>query len=70
MAGSLRWLCKPRQAVERAPAGHPISDNPAVDQIMNAGEAAFARRDLNEALTICAKALKRAAAEAARAWFH
>ena len=35
-----------------------FSDNPAVDQVMKAGEAAFARRDFDAALTAYAKALE------------
>jgi tetratricopeptide (TPR) repeat protein len=35
-----------------------FSDNPAVEQIMNAGEAAFARREFEEALKTYAKALE------------
>jgi Flp pilus assembly protein TadD len=35
-----------------------FSDNPAVEQVMNAGEAAFARRDFDEALKQYAKALE------------
>jgi Tfp pilus assembly protein PilF len=35
-----------------------FSDNPAVDQLMKAGEAAFARRDFDAALTAYAKALE------------
>jgi tetratricopeptide (TPR) repeat protein len=35
-----------------------FSDNPAVDLVMNAGEAAFARRDFDAALTAYAKALE------------
>ncbi len=35
-----------------------FSDNPAVDRVMNAGEAAFARRDFDAALTAYAKALQ------------
>ncbi len=35
-----------------------FSDNPAVDRVMNAGEAAFARRDFDAALTAYAKALE------------
>ena len=49
-----------RQLLRDLPANGAIrfSDNPAVEQVMNAGEAAFARRDFDEALTIYAKALK------------
>jgi tetratricopeptide (TPR) repeat protein len=48
-----------RQLLRDLPANGAVrfSDNPAVEQVMNAGEAAFARRDLDEALTIYAKAL-------------
>jgi hypothetical protein len=35
-----------------------FSDNPAVEQAMNAGEAAFARRDFDEALKSYSKALE------------
>jgi Flp pilus assembly protein TadD len=35
-----------------------FSDNPAVDRVMNAGEAAFAQRDFDAALTAYAKALE------------
>ncbi len=35
-----------------------FSDNPAVEQVMSAGEAAFARRDFDEALKDYAKALE------------
>jgi len=49
-----------RQLLRDLPANGAIgfSDNPAVEQVMNAGEAAFARRDLDEALTNYAKALE------------
>jgi Flp pilus assembly protein TadD len=49
-----------RQLLRDLPANGEIrfSDNPAVEQVMNAGEAAFARRDFDEALTIYAKALE------------
>jgi Flp pilus assembly protein TadD len=49
-----------RQLLQELPANGAIrfSDNPAVEQVMNAGEAAFARRDFDEALTIYAKALE------------
>jgi tetratricopeptide (TPR) repeat protein len=49
-----------RQLLGDLPASGAIrfSDNPAVEQIMNAGEAAFARRNFDEALTIYAKALE------------
>jgi tetratricopeptide (TPR) repeat protein len=48
-----------RQLLEELPASGAIkfSDNPAVEQAMNAGEAAFARRDFDEALKNYAKAL-------------
>ena len=49
-----------RQLLEELPANGAIkfSDNPAVEQAMNAGEAAFARRDFDEALKDYAKALE------------
>jgi tetratricopeptide (TPR) repeat protein len=49
-----------RQLLGELPANGAIkfSDNPAVEQVMNAGEAAFARRDLDEALKDYAKALE------------
>jgi len=49
-----------RQLLEELPASGAIkfSDNPAVEQAMNAGEAAFARRDFDEALKNYAKALE------------
>jgi tetratricopeptide (TPR) repeat protein len=49
-----------RQLLQELPANGAIrfSDNPAVEAVMNAGEAAFARRDFDEALTIYAKALE------------
>jgi tetratricopeptide (TPR) repeat protein len=49
-----------RQLLEELPASGAIkfSDNPAVEQAMNAGEAAFARRDFDEALKDYAKALE------------
>jgi tetratricopeptide (TPR) repeat protein len=49
-----------RQLFRDLPANGAIrfSDNPAVEQIMNAGEAAFARRNFDEALAIYAKALE------------
>jgi Flp pilus assembly protein TadD len=49
-----------RQLLRDLPANGEVrfSDNPAVEQVMNAGEAAFARRDFDEALTIYAKALE------------
>jgi tetratricopeptide (TPR) repeat protein len=49
-----------RQLFRDLPANGAIrfSDNPAVEQIMNAAEAAFARRNFDEALTIYAKALE------------
>jgi tetratricopeptide (TPR) repeat protein len=48
-----------RQLLEELPANGAIkfSDNSAVEQAMNAGEAAFARRDFDEALKNYAKAL-------------
>jgi tetratricopeptide (TPR) repeat protein len=49
-----------RQLLEELPANGAIkfSDNPAVEQAMNAGEAAFARREFDEALKDYAKALE------------
>jgi tetratricopeptide (TPR) repeat protein len=49
-----------RQLLGELPANGAIkfSDNPAVEQVMNAGEAAFARRDFDEALKDYAKALE------------
>jgi Flp pilus assembly protein TadD len=49
-----------RQLLRDLPANGAIrfSDNPAVERVMNAGEAAFARRDFDEALTDYAKALE------------
>jgi tetratricopeptide (TPR) repeat protein len=49
-----------RQLLRDLPANGAVkfSDNPAVQQVMNAGEAAFARRDFDEALSIYAKALE------------
>jgi tetratricopeptide (TPR) repeat protein len=49
-----------RQLLGNLPANGAIkfSDNPAVEQAMNAGEAAFARRDFGEALKDYAKALE------------
>ena len=49
-----------RQLVEELPANGAInfSDNPAVERAMNAGEAAFARRDFDEALKDYATALE------------
>jgi len=49
-----------RQLLEELPASGAIkfSDNPAVEQAMNAGEAAFARREFDEALKDYAKALE------------
>jgi len=49
-----------RQLLEELPAGGAIkfSDNPAVQQVMNAGEAAFARREFDEALKDYARALE------------
>jgi tetratricopeptide (TPR) repeat protein len=48
-----------RQLLDELPANGAIkfSDNPAVEQAMNAGEAAFARRDFDEALMSYSKAL-------------
>jgi tetratricopeptide (TPR) repeat protein len=48
-----------RQLLGELPANGAIkfSDNPSVDQAMNAGEAAFARRDFDEALKNYSKAL-------------
>lgn len=49
-----------RQLLEELPAngGIKFSDNPLVQQAMNAGEAAFARRDFDEALQEYARALE------------
>lgn len=49
-----------RQLLEELPANGAIkfSDNPAVEQALNAGEAAFARRDFDEAMKDYAKALE------------
>jgi Flp pilus assembly protein TadD len=49
-----------RQLLRELPANGAIrfSDNPAVERVMNAGEAAFARRDFDAALTAYAKALE------------
>lgn len=49
-----------RQLLEELPANGVIkfSDNPAVERAMNAGEAAFARRDFDEALKDYATALE------------
>jgi len=49
-----------RQLLQDLPADGAIkfSDNPAVERVMNAGEAAFARRDFDAALTAYAKALE------------
>jgi tetratricopeptide (TPR) repeat protein len=49
-----------RQLLRDLPANGAVrfSDSPAVEQVMNAGEAAFARRDFDEALTMYAKALE------------
>jgi tetratricopeptide (TPR) repeat protein len=49
-----------RQLLQELPADGAIefSDNPAVGQAMNAGEAAFARRDFDEALKYYATALQ------------
>ena len=48
-----------RQLLRDLPASGAIrfSDNPEVERVMTAGEAAFARRDFDEALTAYAKAL-------------
>ena len=49
-----------RQLLRDLPANGAIrfSDNPVVEQVMIAGEAAFARRDFDEALAVYAKALE------------
>jgi tetratricopeptide (TPR) repeat protein len=49
-----------RQLLEELPANGTIkfSDNPAVQETMNAGEAAFARREFDEALKDYSKALE------------
>jgi tetratricopeptide (TPR) repeat protein len=49
-----------RQLLDELPANGAIkfSDNPAVEQAMNAGEAAFAHRDFGEALKSYSKALE------------
>ena len=49
-----------RQLLNELPANGAIkfSDNPAVEQAMNAGEAAFARRDFDEAIKNYSKALE------------
>jgi tetratricopeptide (TPR) repeat protein len=49
-----------RQLLQDLPANGAVkfSDDPAVEQVMNAGEAAFARRDFDAALTAYAKALE------------
>lgn len=49
-----------RQLLEELPANGAIkfSDNPVVEQAMNAGEAAFARREFDDALKNYAKALE------------
>jgi tetratricopeptide (TPR) repeat protein len=49
-----------RQLLQDLPSNGAIrfSDNPAIEDIMNAGEAAFARRDFDAALTAYAKALE------------
>ena len=49
-----------RQLLRGLPANGAIrfSDNPVVEQVMIAGEAAFARRDFDEALTVYAKAME------------
>lgn len=48
-----------RQLLEELPASGVLkfSDNPAVEQVMNAGEAAFARRDFDQALNDYSKAV-------------
>ncbi len=60
-----------RQLLQELPANGAIkfSDNPAVEQAMNAGEAAFARRDFDDALKNYAKALKLEPANYAAALF-
>ena len=49
-----------RQLLRDLPANGAIrfSDNPEVERVIDAGEAAFARRDFDEALTAYAKALE------------
>ena len=49
-----------RQLLEELPANGAVkfSDNPAVERAMNAGEAAFARREFDEALKDYAKVLE------------
>lgn len=49
-----------RQLLEELPASGAIkfSDNPAIEQAMSAGEAAFARREFDEALKDYSKALE------------
>jgi tetratricopeptide (TPR) repeat protein len=49
-----------RQLLRDLPANGAIrfSDNPAVERVMNAGEAAFARRDFDTAITLYAAALE------------
>jgi Flp pilus assembly protein TadD len=49
-----------RQLLRDQPANDAIrfSDNPEVERVMDAGEAAFARRDFDEALAVYAKALE------------
>jgi tetratricopeptide (TPR) repeat protein len=49
-----------RQLLQELPGNGAIrfSDNPAVERVMNAGEAAFARRDFDAALAAYAKALE------------
>jgi tetratricopeptide (TPR) repeat protein len=49
-----------RQLLQDLPANGAIkfSDNPTVEDVMNAGEAAFARRDFDAALAAYAKALE------------
>jgi tetratricopeptide (TPR) repeat protein len=60
-----------RQLLQELPANGAIkfSDNPAVEQAMNAGEAAFARRDFDDALKNYAKALELEPANYAAALF-
>jgi tetratricopeptide (TPR) repeat protein len=60
-----------RQLLEEMPANGAIkfSDNPAVEQAMNAGEAAFACRDFDNALKNYAKALELEPANYAAALF-
>lgn len=49
-----------RQLLQELPANGALkfSDNPAVEQAMNAGEAAFARREFDDALKFYAEALQ------------